>query len=73
MEKTRESLFKIIAKHSGQTYERVAADAERDNIMNPEEAKKYGLIDEILMQREKKRKIIILSNSTLNQSSINGF
>jgi len=56
MEKTRESLFKIIAKHSGQTYERVAADAERDNIMNPEEAKKYGLIDEILMQREKKEK-----------------
>jgi len=56
MEKTRESLFKIIAQHSGQTYERVAADAERDNIMNPEEAKKYRLIDEILMQREKKEK-----------------
>lgn len=56
MEKTRETLFKIIAKHSGQPYEKVAADAERDNIMNPDEAKKYGLIDDILVQREKKEK-----------------
>ncbi len=56
MEKTRETLFRLIAKHSGQPYERVAADAERDNIMNPEEAKQYGLIDEILIQREKKEK-----------------
>jgi len=56
MEKTRETLFKIIAKHSGQPYEKVAADAERDNIMNPEEAKKYGLIDDILIQRDKKEK-----------------
>lgn len=56
MEKTRESLFKIIAKHSGQPVEKVMEDAERDNIMNPEEAKKYGLIDEILVHREKKEK-----------------
>ncbi|MBX7042338.1 MAG: ATP-dependent Clp protease proteolytic subunit [Ignavibacteria bacterium] len=56
MEKTRETLFKIISKHSGQPYEKVAADAERDNIMNPEEAKKYGLIDDILIQRDKKEK-----------------
>ncbi|MBV6477744.1 MAG: ATP-dependent Clp protease proteolytic subunit [Ignavibacteria bacterium] len=56
MEKTRESLFKIIAKHSGQSVEKVMEDAERDNIMNPEEAKKYGLIDEILVHRDKKEK-----------------
>lgn len=56
MEKTRETLFRITAKHSGQPVEKVMADAERDNIMNPEEAKKYGLIDEILMHREKKEK-----------------
>lgn len=56
MEKTRETLFKIIAQHSGQPVEKVMADAERDNIMNPEEAKKYGLIDEILTHREKKEK-----------------
>ena len=56
MEKTRETLFKIISKHSGQPYEKVMEDAERDNIMNVEEAKKYGLIDEILTHREKKEK-----------------
>lgn len=56
MEKTRETLFKITAKHSGQPLEKVMADAERDNIMSPEEAKSYGLIDEILTHREKKEK-----------------
>jgi len=56
MEKTRETLFKITAKHSGQPVEKVMTDAERDNIMTPEEAKKYGLIDEILTHREKKEK-----------------
>ncbi|MCB0728527.1 MAG: ATP-dependent Clp protease proteolytic subunit [Ignavibacteria bacterium] len=56
MEKTRETLFKITAEHSGQPIEKVMVDAERDNIMNPEEAKKYGLIDEILLHREKKEK-----------------
>lgn len=56
MEKTRETIFKIIAQHSGQPIEKVMNDAERDNIMNPEEAKKYGLIDEILTHREKKDK-----------------
>jgi len=56
MEKTRETLFRIIAKHSGQPFEKVMEDAERDNIMNVEEAKKYGLIDEVLTHREKKEK-----------------
>ncbi|HMS64539.1 MAG TPA: ATP-dependent Clp protease proteolytic subunit [Ignavibacteria bacterium] len=56
MEKTRETLFRIISKHSGQPYEKVMEDAERDNIMNVEEAKAYGLIDEILTHREKKEK-----------------
>lgn len=56
MEKTRETLFKITAEHSGQPIEKVMIDAERDNIMNPEEAKKYGLIDDILLHREKKEK-----------------
>ena len=39
MEKTRETLFQIISKHSGQPFEKVMEDAERDNIMNVEEAK----------------------------------
>lgn len=56
MEKTRETIFRIIAQHSGQPIEKVMTDAERDNIMSAEEAKKYGLIDEILTHREKKEK-----------------
>jgi len=37
-----------MAKHSGQTVEQVKLDTERDNIMDPYEALKYGLIDEIV-------------------------
>jgi ATP-dependent Clp protease, protease subunit len=55
MERTRETLFKIIARHSGQDFHKVEKDAERDNIMNADEAKKYGLIDSILTHREKKK------------------
>lgn len=47
MERTREQLFKLIAKHSGKTYEQVLIDGERDNIMSAEEAVAYGLADEI--------------------------
>jgi ATP-dependent Clp protease protease subunit len=53
MEKTRETLYKIIAKHSGKPVDQIEKDAERDNYMNAEEAKKYGLIDVILVKREK--------------------
>lgn len=48
MELTRELLFKLIAKHSGQTYEQILKDGERDNIMSAEQAIAYGLADEIL-------------------------
>lgn len=51
MEKTRETLYKIIAQHSGRTYEEIYKDAERDNYMNAEEAKKYGLIDQVFNRR----------------------
>jgi len=37
----------ILAKHSGQPVEKVIKDTERDNFMSPEEAKDYGLIDEV--------------------------
>ncbi|HRE41766.1 MAG TPA: ATP-dependent Clp protease proteolytic subunit [Ignavibacteria bacterium] len=52
MEKTRLTLFKIISEHSGQPVDKIMVDAERDNYMNVEEAKKYGLIDNILTRRE---------------------
>jgi ATP-dependent Clp protease protease subunit len=53
MLKTRDNIFKIISKHTGKPVEQIAKDAERDNYMNAEEAKAYGLIDLILSKREK--------------------
>jgi ATP-dependent Clp protease protease subunit len=42
-----------MAKHTGQTVEKVALDTERDNFMSAEESKAYGLIDEVLTHRVK--------------------
>lgn len=46
--RTRERLNKILAERSGQPIERVAQDTDRDNFMSAEDAKAYGLIDEVL-------------------------
>ncbi len=40
-------LLEIVAKHTGQSVEKVKADSDRDKFMSPEEAKEYGLIDEV--------------------------
>lgn len=45
--KVRENLNKILAKNTGKSFEQVEKDVDRDNFMSAEEAKKYGLIDEI--------------------------
>ena len=52
IEKIREELFRIIADHSGQPYEKVAADGDRDYWMSAEEALAYGLVDEILRKKK---------------------
>ncbi len=44
----REKLNGIIAKHTGQTVERIADDVDRDRFMSPEAAVEYGLIDRVL-------------------------
>lgn len=46
--KTKEKLNKLLSKYTGQAYEKVCADTERDNYMTAEEALQYGLIDKIL-------------------------
>ena len=51
IEKTRTELFRIIAEHSGQSIERVAADGDRDFWMTAEEAKAYGMVDEVLYKK----------------------
>src|SRR5256884_5808828 len=48
----RELTSQIIAKHSGQTYDAVERDVERDKIMSAIQAKEYGLIDEVIAHRE---------------------
>jgi ATP-dependent Clp protease, protease subunit len=49
--RTRERLNQIISKHTGQDLEKVRKDTDRDYYMGPDEAKTYGLIDEILQPK----------------------
>ena len=51
--KYKQELYEILANHSGQPIEKIAADADRDYWMRAEEAKAYGLIDEVLIGRKK--------------------
>ena len=51
IEKLRSELFTIIAEHSGQPYEKVAADGERDFWMTAKEALEYGMVDQILTKK----------------------
>jgi len=50
--KIREQLNQLLANHSGQKIETIAADTDRDNFMDAETAVKYGLIDEVLDTRK---------------------
>lgn len=49
--RTKEKLTKIIAENCGRKYEECLADMERDNWKSAEEAKEYGLIDEVITSR----------------------
>ena len=53
---TRESLNKVLAKHSGQDEEKIRSETERDSYMTAAEAKEYGLIDEVLTEEDPKEK-----------------
>jgi ATP-dependent Clp protease protease subunit len=48
---TRERINHILAQHTGQTIEKVAQDTERDYIMSAEQAREYGLVDEVIGKR----------------------
>jgi ATP-dependent Clp protease protease subunit len=52
IEKTRTELFNIIAQHTGNPYKKVAEDGERDYWMTAQEAKAYGMVDEILSRKK---------------------
>jgi len=53
IEKTRKELYDIISEHSGQPYEKVFADADRDYWMTAQEALEYGMVDEILSKKSR--------------------
>ena len=50
--KTKEKLNRIMAENSGQDYEKVARDTDRDNFMSASEACEYGLIDRVITSRQ---------------------
>jgi ATP-dependent Clp protease, protease subunit len=54
--KTRERLNKILAFHTGQALEKIEEDVERDHFLTAQEAKDYGLIDDILAKRPEPKK-----------------
>ena len=54
IQKLKKELYEILAQHSGKTYEQIWNDSERDYWMIADEAKEYGLIDEVLRRSPKK-------------------
>jgi ATP-dependent Clp protease protease subunit len=48
----REQLYEILAKHTGQDRDQVAADSDRDYFMSAEAAQKYGIVDKVIENRE---------------------
>lgn len=52
IQKYKKELYNIIAQHSGQPFEKVWADSDRDYWMTAEEAKEYGMIDNIFMRKK---------------------
>lgn len=51
----RETLDNILANHTGQPYDKIRTDTERDFFMSGEQAKEYGLIDEVIVSRDEKK------------------
>lgn len=49
--KTRDTLYKILANHTGKTIEQITKDCDRDYFLTAEEAKEYRLIDNIIEKR----------------------
>lgn len=51
--RTKKKMNEILAERTGQTYEKLCEDTERDNFMTAQEAKEYGLIDEVIIKASK--------------------
>ena len=51
----REELYQILADHTGQKFDKIEKDSDRDNWMNATAAKKYGLVDEVLSRKSARK------------------
>ena len=54
IQKLKKELYEIISQHSGKDYEQVWKDSDRDYWMTAQEAKDYGMIDEVLFKTKNK-------------------
>ncbi|WP_305038992.1 ClpP family protease [Fulvivirga ligni] len=52
MQELRKDLYEILSHHTGQKYDKIEADSDRDYWMRAQEAKEYGLIDEVLVRKK---------------------
>ena len=56
--KARERLNEILVSHTGQPLEKIEADTDRDRFMSGDEARDYGLIDEVLLSRDNSKEVV---------------
>jgi ATP-dependent Clp protease protease subunit len=56
IEKTKLQLNQILSLHTGQTLDKIEKDVERDHFLSADEAKTYGLVDEVIMKRPEVKK-----------------
>ena len=56
--RVRASLERILALHTGKDEEQIRKDIERDKILTAEEAKEYGLVDEVLSSRKARAEVV---------------
>ena len=56
--KARERLNQILVSHTGQPLEKIEADTDRDRFMSGDEARDYGLIDEVLLSRDNSKEVV---------------
>lgn len=54
--RTKKELHKILVKHTGQKFDRIEKDCDRDFFLTPEQAKDYGLIDKVIYEKSSPRK-----------------
>jgi ATP-dependent Clp protease protease subunit len=52
IQKVKKELYEVLAANTGQTYDRIYADADRDHWFNAIEAKEYGLVDDVIYKKK---------------------